>query len=164
MCIPILANVCHIIVYQVKFGNVITGTGIPYIYLSIVLLVFYSYMAYFTVNPQLNETPNKWSEYIKSSHFQLFDGFHLGIDAKNWKKRNFTFIISLMRNVIIICVACQLVNVPNLLLQIFYLIYLFTLRPFKQNFFNYIIIGIQTFVIVFYVYRYIVELYIGVSD
>lgn len=94
----------------------------------------------------------------------MFDAFHLGIDAKNWKKRNFTFIISLMRNVIIICVACQLVNVPNLLLQIFYLIYLFTLRPFKQNFFNYIIIGIQTFVIVFYVYRYIVELYIGISD
>ena len=164
MCIPILANVSHIIVYQVKFGNVINGLAIPYIYVSIVLVVFYSYMAYFTVNPQVGETPDKWSQYIRSSHFQLFDGFHLGIDAKNWKKRNFTFIISLMRNIIIIFVACQFVNVPNLLLQIFYLIYLFALRPFKYNFFNYIITGIQIFVILFYLYRYIIELYIGVSD
>lgn len=61
-----------------------------------------------------------------------------------------------MRNAIIILVACQLVNVPNLLSQIFYLIYLFTLRPFKYDFFNYIITGIQVFVIVFYLFRYLV--------
>jgi hypothetical protein len=45
-----------------------------------------------------------------------------------------------------------------------YLIYLFTLRPFKYNFFNSFSISIQIFVILLYLYRYIVELYMAISE
>lgn len=93
----------------------------------------------------------------------MFTGFHLGIDPRDWKKRNFTFIVSIFRIVIVTFVTCTLVNTPNLLLQNIYVIYLFTLRPFKYDFFNYCIISIQIFVIVFYLYRYLVELYAEMS-
>lgn len=164
MCLPIFANISHMIQDRIHFATIDPRIIGFYIYFSVALILFHAYMAYFSVNPQIGESPEKWISYIESSHFQLFDGFHLGIDAKDWKKRNYSFIISIIRLLIVIFVSVHLIGIPNLLLQIIYLIYLFTLRPFKYDFFNYINIGIQIFVIVFYLYRYIVELYMSISD
>lgn len=159
MCMPMFVNVTHLIRHRELVEQIGPYFAYPFIYISLVLIALYSYMAYMTVNPQIGQPASSWSSYTQSSHFQLFYGFHLGIDAKNWKKRNFTFIVSLFRILIISLVCAQLVNVPNLILQILYLIYLFTLRPFKYNFFNHCIIGIQIVVILFYMFRYLVVLY-----
>lgn len=94
----------------------------------------------------------------------MFEGVHLGIIGRDWKKRNFLFFVSILKIAIMIFVNLNISGIPNLLFQIAYLIYLFTLRPFKYDFYNYINIGTQIFVIVFYLFRYIVHLYMGISD
>lgn len=83
---------------------------------------------------------------------------------KDWKKRNFNFVLSILRVITYIMISVRLIDVPNLIIQIIYLIYLFTLRPFKYEFFNYCTMGIQITVILFYLYRYIVILYMSISD
>lgn len=54
-------------------------------------------------------------------------------------------------------------QIPNIILQLAYFIYIFTIRPFRYNFFNNFYIGIQALIITFYMYRYIVQLYVGIS-
>lgn len=164
MCIPIFANIATMIEHSDHFSMISGTLASVYIYFSCILIFFYSYMTYFLVNPQIGESFEKWSEYIKTPHFKLFEGFHLNIDARDWKKRNFNFVVSIIRLIIVIFVTFKFVNVPNLLLQIAYLVYLFTLRPFKLVFFNYFVIGIQICVITLYLFRYVTELYIGISN
>ena len=55
-----------------------------------------------------------------------------------------------------IFVGLSVIQVPNLLFQIVHLIYLFTIRPFKYDFFNYSNIAMQVVVVLFYLYNYIV--------
>ena len=64
---------------------------------------------------------------------------------------------------IMILVTTASTQIPNILLQVSLFIYLFTVRPFRYNFFNNFYIGIQTLIVIFYLYRYIIELYVGIS-
>lgn len=57
MCIPIFANVTYLISGIIKFNTMDPRIIYAYIYFSIAVIVFYSYMAYFTVNPQIHESP-----------------------------------------------------------------------------------------------------------
>lgn len=164
MCVPLFANSAHIL-YESSEGIYSQHYIINYIYVYInfVVIGFYLYMAYFTANPQVGEGLQKWKQYTTTSHFQLFEGFHLGIDPESRVKRNYQFIYSCIRILIMIAVTTIPTQIPNIFLQVLYLIYIFTTRPFRYNFFNNFYIGIQALIIVFYLYRYIVELYVGIS-
>ena len=94
----------------------------------------------------------------------MLEGFHPCIEPHDWKKRNYSFFRSIERLLIMIFVGVNLTLVPNVFFQILHLIYLFTIRPFKFDFFNYSNIGMQIFVVFFYLYALIVNLYKGISD
>lgn len=54
MCVPIMANLHELISSRTQFNELNQWAIYAYIYFSIALIAFYSYMAYFTVNPQIN--------------------------------------------------------------------------------------------------------------
>lgn len=106
----------------------------------------------------------KLGKYTQSAEYELFEGVHFGMIEKIWMKRNLPVFISLVRISIMVCVNLDIIEIPNLLFQIGYLIYLFAYMPFKHNYFNYMNISSQFFVVIFYLYRYVVHLYMGISD
>lgn len=55
-------------------------------------------------------------------------------------------------------------QVPNIIIQLIFLLYFFVVRPFKYNFFNYFFLYMKSCIILFYLYRYIVDLYIGINE
>lgn len=165
MCIPIFTTTAHIL-YSIGEETNPQNNTIKYVlvYFNGMILVWYLYMSYFAVNPQPGENDQKWSDYVESSHFQLFEGFHLGIDPESKMKRNYKFIYSVLKFVTLVFITAASSQIPNIIFQVVYLIYLFSFRPFRYNFFNNFNIGIESIIIVFYLYRYIVELYVGISE
>lgn len=85
------------------------------------------------------------------------------MDLSNWKKRNYILVMVISRLIILFSLAISTSLIPNLFIQVFILVYLFAVRPFKKDFFNYAEIGIQVVVVFFYLYIYIVNLYVLIS-
>lgn len=67
------------------------------------------------------------------------------------------------RFLIFITLAASPRVLPNLIIQVAILIYLFTIRPFKYDYLNNSEIGIQIAVVLFYLYLYIVSIYTQIS-
>lgn len=55
-------------------------------------------------------------------------------------------------------------NLANVFLQFTLLLYFYLVKPFRYDFFNYFLLTIQTLITVFFFYRYIRNLYIGISE
>jgi hypothetical protein len=53
MCIPIFANIAYILLKKIPFSAPYQQFSYLYVYFSIACLLFFSYMSYFTVNPQI---------------------------------------------------------------------------------------------------------------
>lgn len=164
MCVPIFVNIVNILEGETQFITISKVFTSLYVYFGVATIAYYSYMSFLTVNPQVGESFEQWAAYTETPEFQKFEAFHLMIADKDWKKRNFNFILSILRIITFVVISARIIDVPNLIIQITYLIYLFTLRPFKYEFFNYCTMGIQIAVILFYLYRYIVVLYMSISD
>lgn len=168
MILPVFVNVIHLVQDSNHFFTIPRFLVYLYIYFGVTITALYSYSAFHFMNPQLGESYEHWVKYVDNvdtiQHFQMFEGYHACIDPYDWKKRNYHFFRSIERVLIMIFVAVNIIQVPNLLFQIMHLIYLFTIRPFKFDFFNYSNISMQIFVVLFYLYQLIISLYTGISD
>jgi len=163
MITPIFCNVAQIIHEYTIFTTIHPIIIKFYIYFSSASIAFYCYVCFMTVNPQLGQNDEKWKKYVNSSHFNLMEGFYLGTDITNWIKRNTVLIFTFLRIVLLFFISFNIVGIPNLFYQIIQLIFFFTIWPYKYSFFNRFSIWIQICIIVFYLFRYIVTIFMDIS-
>ena len=168
MNVPLFINSVHLAQDPDHFLEIPLFFVQLYIYVSTISNIIFCYTAYLNINPQIKEKSKDWLEYVrrpgKIRHFQMFEGYHPSIDPESWRKRNYLFFHSASRIILMIFVGFSLIEIPNLLFQVLHLIYLFTVRPFRYDFFNFANITMQIFIVLFYLYSYIVSLYTAISE
>lgn len=93
-----------------------------------------------------------------------FQGFSFGVNPEGYLRRSFKFIISIFTVLFLILITLPIGMLISIFLQIIYLIYIVAWRPFKYDFFNKGNLFLQVILILLYIFRYLSQKYIKISE